>query len=240
MKLSIFNRIDPLSSFILDAITATGKALDILNTYITPNNLLGKLPYNLYHKLPDKLINSAEPDESSKSDSDAEELEGMLKQLWDLYERLQEFLRDTSEAGKAKLRALYEYILDLFEKLKKMDVDWTNFELSDLALWIMAFIVGALVSALCLHTFLTCRHAELLRADRHRRWERAREHTRRHFEHQEKELRRAEWKLNPLNPARELNLRPGRLTSEEIKALQEIRTQAGKLRHKLKKYYVKL
>ena len=189
------------------------------------------------------MINSGKIPKSncgSPPRSNFEELNRMLGDLKRLYRWLLELLRDTSAAGQAKLRSLYEYILRLFEKLLNLDPDWTLFEISALIVSIMALIIMSIVAASPFYTFWKFRHERILKADRHRRWERAVSATIEKWEYELREIRCEEWKLNPLNPAREMRLHPNRLTSEEIHRLREMSLQAKKLTRRINRWTNKL
>ena len=232
---SIYNITDILTSAV---VTALNGALDILTTGTLLKKLLGKLPWNLYNRVSDKLINDVEPEDNLKPDrdsnpsSDSKELDSLFERLRKAYERLLELLRDSSKEARAKLRELYEYISGLFEELRRMGPDWASDPLKALALLLIAIIIIAIVAVLpgVVNTEQKREELEELRVaklNEAQALKRAARHE------QARELIRLRWKLELIDGMEKARLRPWVQTPWEHMVKQQIEIEVETIKCRL-------
>ena len=109
MTYPIFNISDVSVILIQSTVAATYKILELIN----PRNLLSSLI---------NYIQSNSEGEPKPSDV-SPYLESLYERLLRAQKYLEELLHDHSVIGRANLKALYEYIIGLFEQLRKMCPD---------------------------------------------------------------------------------------------------------------------
>ena len=97
------------------------------------------------YALPNKSTSCIESGNGPKLPDTSSHLERLLRLVREAKEYLEKLLSDYSVAGKAKLKAFYDYVIWLFEELRKICPDWMLTPLALAIGLIIAFIISVLI-----------------------------------------------------------------------------------------------